>query len=265
VTGHLSGLRIQVLASAHQLLTLLPMAQLFTLQSMSQNQWNLHLSILSADNDTREAPWYAAWNLVLQQIFANFCQPPYLTVTYPQFLVSRHIDTYHPSDDIIDGEGDSGDEDDDDGESYQITLSPSQHPQTTPPNRNHLLRSGAPSLELYRHPSLQLLDTPPAPWANKHSPHGKKSTQIPDFAQLLYQIEANSDGTVPLPIKYQILGPLLIVEVKKCTIQPTALSFMDILLQTDRQAHRVFTTFPHMRKLGVIIAIGAYWTYFEYD
>jgi hypothetical protein len=223
------------------------MAQLFTLQSKSPNQWNLHLSILNADNDTREAPWYAAWNLVLQeQIFANFCQPPYLTVTYPQFPVSRHIDTYHPADDIIDGEGgDSGDEDDD-GESYRITLSPSQHPQTTPPSRNHLLRSGAPSPESYRHPSLQLLDTPPAPWANKHSPPGRKSTRIPDFAQLLYQIEANSDGTVPLPIKYQILGLSLIVEVKKCTIHPTALSFTNILPQTDRQVHRVFTTFPHM-------------------
>jgi hypothetical protein len=75
----------------------------------------------------------------------------------------------------------------------------------------------------------------------------------------------NSDGTVPHPIQYQILSLSLIVEVKKCTNRPTALSFMDILPQTDQQARRVFITFPRMRKLVVIIAIGAYWTYFEYD
>ncbi|KAF8231473.1 hypothetical protein L208DRAFT_1398803 [Tricholoma matsutake] len=244
----------------------IPMAQLFTFQSKSPYQWNFHLSILNADDDTREAPWYAAWDLVLRdQIFANFCQPPYFTVTYPQFPVSRHIDTYHLADDIIDDEGGSDDDEDDGGGSCRMTLSPFQHSQTTPPNRNRLLRPGAPSPEASRRPSTQLLDTPPAPWANNPSPPGKKSTRIPDFAQLLYEVRMNSDGTVPRPIEYRILSLSLIVEVKKCTNRPTAVSFTDILPQTDQQARRVFITFPSMRKLGVIIAIGAYWTYFEYD
>jgi hypothetical protein len=59
--------------------------------------------------------------------FLNFCQPPYFTVTYPQFPVSRHIDTYHLADDIIDDEGDSDDDQDDGGGSCRMTLSPFQH------------------------------------------------------------------------------------------------------------------------------------------
>jgi hypothetical protein len=133
------------------LLTLLPMAQLFTFQSKSPYQWKLHLSILNADGGTREAPWYAAWDLVLRdQIFANFCQPPYFTVTYPQSPVSRHIDTCHLADE------------DDGGASCRRTFSPFQHSQTTPPNRNRLLRPGAPSPEASRRPSTQLLDTSPS-------------------------------------------------------------------------------------------------------
>lgn len=239
------------------------MAQPLTFRSKSTYQWKLHLSIIDADNDAREAPWYAAWDLVLRdQIFANFCGPPYFTVTYPQFPVSKHIDTYHPADDII---GDDSD-DDDDGASGQITLSPSlSHSQTTPPNRNRLIRHGAPSPEPFRGSPSQLMDTPPGPAANSPLPPGKKSTRITDFAQLLYQVRVKSDGTIPYPIEFRKHSLLLIVEVKRCAMLPNLLAFIDILPQTDQQAHRVFTTFPTMQRFGAIIAIGAYWTYVEYD
>ena len=37
------------------------------------------------------------------------------------------------------------------------------------------------------------------------------------------------------------------------------------MLQTDQQARRAFAMFPNVSVLGVILAIGPYWTYVEYD
>ena len=54
-------------------------------------EWILHLAIAEALGDSREGPWYGAWNIVLKDIlFKSFCIPPLLTVTYPQFLVSEY-------------------------------------------------------------------------------------------------------------------------------------------------------------------------------
>jgi hypothetical protein len=34
-------------------------------------------------DDPREAPWYGPWNIVLQDLFQDFCPPPFCTTTYP--------------------------------------------------------------------------------------------------------------------------------------------------------------------------------------
>jgi hypothetical protein len=58
-------------------------------------EWALHLVIAGALGDSREAPWYGAWNIVLKDIlFESSCLLPLLTVTYPQFPLSKNIDTH---------------------------------------------------------------------------------------------------------------------------------------------------------------------------
>ena len=59
------------------------------------NEWHLYIAIKDADTDTREAPWYGPWDIALwNYIFALFCGPPYLTITYPQFPMSKYIDIW---------------------------------------------------------------------------------------------------------------------------------------------------------------------------
>lgn len=69
--------------------------------------WVLNLAILHASNDTREAPWYGPWNIVLQDLFRDFCQWANLiyTTTYPQFPLVKDIDV------VVDSEGEDSDED----------------------------------------------------------------------------------------------------------------------------------------------------------
>ena len=55
----------------------------------TSGEWHLHIAITDAALDHREAPWYGPWNIILRDfIFLSFCQPPYMTITYPQFPVS---------------------------------------------------------------------------------------------------------------------------------------------------------------------------------
>src|SRR5258708_26505594 len=73
-------------------------------------EWVLHLAIAEALGDSREAPWYGAWNIVLKDIiFESFCLPPLLTVTCPQFPLSKNIATRDLEDDKIVDEDDSDD------------------------------------------------------------------------------------------------------------------------------------------------------------
>jgi len=64
-----------------------------TLASKPVNYWILNLAIAQARNDPREAPWYGPWNVVLQQLFQNFCPKGFATATYPQFPLVENIDT----------------------------------------------------------------------------------------------------------------------------------------------------------------------------
>jgi hypothetical protein len=54
----------------------------------------LNLAILHASHDPREAPWYGPWNIVLQDLFRDFCRAnsSFFTATYPQFPLTKDID-----------------------------------------------------------------------------------------------------------------------------------------------------------------------------
>ena len=140
-----------------------------TLDSKSELGWQLHLSIADASGDKREAPWYGPWCIVLNNfLFRNFCPRGYLTVTYPQFPLTKDVDTYNPEDENIE------DDDTDSQTKKNAVLSPStpskfparQRNPATPPSRaiSHQagpLRFSAPSPEVYKGFRQDLPQTPP--------------------------------------------------------------------------------------------------------
>lgn len=212
------------------------------------NEWCLHISIAEAQSDTREAPWYGPWDIVLRDfLFSSFCKPPYFAITYPQFPVSKHIDT----DNADDYDDDCDDGYDDDDNDVQMSQSPN--------------RSAAPSPEIFRGSRSLLPPTPPkiSPKSPPFPPPKQRTTRIPDFIEMLYAIELNPNGTIPIPIQYasQII---LLVEIKKSTLHPSVKLFADIIHQTDHQARHAFYTSPDTNILGIIIAVGPFWRYVEY-
>jgi hypothetical protein len=197
------------------------------------NEWHLYIAIKDADADTREAPWYGPWDIVLRNyIFALFCGPPYLTITYPQFPVSKHIDTYYPEDDNVQDDEDS----DDNGSHVQMTRSPSVSPYATPQhNRTAPIRSAAPSPEVLRGSPSERLHTPPRlPTMSRKI----RSTRIPDFVQLLYKVKINPDDTLDKYVK----RIMLLVEIKRCADIPSAASFVAILPQLYLMFRKSLTT-----------------------
>jgi hypothetical protein len=144
-------------------------------KSKTLNEWRLHIAIAEAESDTREAPWYGVWDIFLQDfLFFSFCTPPHFTITYPQFPVSKHVDTDN---------ADDYDYYDDDSE--QLSQSPN-----------------IPfSPEIFRGSRGQLLPTPPRVSPDS-PPLKKRTTRIPDFVQLLYEIITDLNGTIPIPITY---------------------------------------------------------------
>ena len=74
-----------------------------TLASKPPYYWALNLAILQASNDSREAPWYGPWNIVLKNMFQDFCPAKFYTATYPQFPLVKGIDA-------VDSEEDESDE-----------------------------------------------------------------------------------------------------------------------------------------------------------
>ena len=173
-------------------------------------------------------------------------EPPYFTITYPQYPVSKHIDTDNASEDDNDEDGD-GDDDD--------TVQMAQFPD----------RSAAPSPKIFRGSRSLLPPTPPkvSPHRPTRPPPKQRTTRIPDFIQLLYQIRYNDNRTICSPIQYRS-RIILLVEIKKITVVPTMQHFVDVFYQTDLQARHAFYTSPDTNTLGVIIAIGPFWTYAEY-
>jgi hypothetical protein len=206
--------------------------------SKTLNEWRLHIAISQAQSDTREAPWYGPWDIILRDfLFSPFCKPPYFTITYPQFPVSKNVDTDNADDNDYDYY--------DDEDSLQMAQSTN--------------RAAAPSPENFRGSRSLLPPTPSPP----PPPPTQRTTRIPDFIQLLYQIRCNPDGTIPSPIEYTS-RIILLVEIKRSTLNPTVKLFADILYQADHQARHTFHTSPNTDGLGVILAIGPFWTYVEY-
>ncbi|KAF9459180.1 hypothetical protein BDZ94DRAFT_1325002 [Collybia nuda] len=61
---------------------------------MKSTNGDLAIAIEAAKTDTREAPWYGVWNIILtQKLFNNFCKKPCSTITYPQFPLTSDVDT----------------------------------------------------------------------------------------------------------------------------------------------------------------------------
>jgi hypothetical protein len=213
---------------------------------------------------------------------------PLLTVTYPQFPLSKTIDTHYAEDDILDDEDtddeDEGGRDDDDYDRMAQSPSPPHHPtmphalgrysipspESYPQARrgpshggiaqspSSPLRYSAPSPESYRGSSSSHADQGPIP------PCKKCSTCIPDFVQLVYKLAVKPDHKIDRPVLIQN-RIVLLVENKADMVDPTLVDFNCITRQTDQQARRAFVLFPNVDTLGVILAIGPYWTYIEYD
>ena len=231
-----------------------------TLASMSPYDWLLKLAVLQASNDPREAPWYGPWNIVLKDMFQDFCpkKREFITATYPQSPLVKDIETV-----VSDSEEESSDEEMPEAGVYPLPLikylltrinsilqvkdsrrSAAHIPESSKSHRD--FRSGPPRLS----PSLK-------------KPRQRRSVHIPDFVQLLYKINVNEDGTIDDPLLYRT-GILLMVEIRKASAFCQKFEILSVLDQTDEQAQHAFASFPRVNVFGLIIAVGDCWTYREY-
>lgn len=108
--------------------------------------WELYLSILYATSDTREAPWYAPWNIALKDfLFRDFVPWPFFTITYPQFPLTATADTYSEQDEFNDGDEylDTDDDDDADDDSLYPTSPRSYRHTSMSPDRVSMMGDGS--------------------------------------------------------------------------------------------------------------------------
>jgi len=70
--------------------------------------------------------------------------------------------------------------------------------------------------------------------------------------------------TVDIPLRY-LVGPLLLVEIKRADQSCQFFDFTEVFEQTTQQARHAFASFPKVNIIGVITALGDCWTYREYD
>ena len=70
--------------------------------------------------------------------------------------------------------------------------------------------------------------------------------------------------TVDIPLRY-LVGPLLLVEIKRADQSCQLFDFTEVFEQTAQQAPHAFASFPKVNIIGVITALGDCWTYREYD
>ena len=130
-------------------------------------------------------------------------------------------------------------------------------------------RSAAPSPESpeaskgFRSFRSGLPQTPPRLSPSSKKLRQRRSVRIPDFAQLLYEIKVNKDGTVDSPPICRS-GVLLLVEIKRAASSCQIFEILLVLDQTDEQAHHAFASYPRVNVFGLIISLGDCWTYREY-
>ncbi|KAF8161696.1 hypothetical protein B0H34DRAFT_702167 [Crassisporium funariophilum] len=249
---------------------------------MPQRDLKFRVALGTALADNREAPWYGVWNWVLTKvIFEDLCSDSggkSTTVTYPQYPLTHDIDTYE--DGPPTQPSPSVDEDD--------FMSDAANTPSTPPTSSDRA-SGAPSppdwikrrtgvditsyspeapparhAHLHRMSSPASLDDPSPTSAMADSPSlprkSKRSTRIPDFAEILHEYVGDT-------LRKHIL---LLVENKKSPSfkgqRIEADDFLDVVGQTVEQVTHTFLSSDnaHINTIGVIVALGHYWKYVEY-
>ncbi|KAH0590071.1 hypothetical protein H2248_000248 [Termitomyces sp. 'cryptogamus'] len=216
-------------------------------------------------NSGQEAPWYGVYNWILSQvIFLDLCDDPLnqlTTITYPQSPLTKDIDTDMPEeyDDDNDDDDDDDDEndnnDDDDITMDLMNAADLAHGDTncdTPSTPPGLVRAMAPSPES---------DNPNFHFSNFHPPSS------PLVCYQKARIVGPDARATMAPSPPEISTLLLIVEIKKeQPLPPDFLAFRPAIKQTKRQAMHAFlsTDFLHVGTIGVIVALGQDWKYFEY-
>ena len=202
--------------------------------------------------------------------------PPFVTVTYPQFPLTKDVNTFSPKDENIDND------DSDSQTENKAVCSPStpskfparQRNPVTPPSHaishhgpgepNATLRFSAPSPEVFKGFRHDLPQTPPTPSIQPLSSRPQRSIRIPDFAQLIYKLKLNTDKMLDDPPVY-MKRIILLVEIKPKVDVPQRWGFLKIFRQTEQQARYAFASYPAVDTLGVIVALGDFWTYREYE
>ncbi|KAG1860894.1 hypothetical protein F4604DRAFT_1788753 [Suillus subluteus] len=175
----------------------------------------LYLAISAAVNDTRqrECPWYAVWDICLNQyLFADSNTQTTACSTIPQYSLVWTYDV---------------DVDDNSTPSSHSSSPADDHMQVSPPPQH-----------------LQL---------------SKRSVKIPDFVQVLHRTIQPEE----FPPCFGEQRVILIVEVKP-GLKRYRFNFSGILhSQVAKQAMHAFAADPNLRSLGVILACGLYWAYYE--
>jgi hypothetical protein len=128
------------------------------------------------------------------------------------------------------------------------------------------VRFAAPSPEVFKGFRQDLLQTPPklSPQRCKSQKQKKRSTRIPDFAQLVFRIKIHPTNSLDDP-PIHTKRIMLLVEIKRAVLNCDVWYFDSVLDQTDRQACRAFASCPEVNTLGLIVALGDCWTYREYS
>ncbi|KAG1812488.1 uncharacterized protein BJ212DRAFT_1369974 [Suillus subaureus] len=176
----------------------------------------LYLAIDAAANDLsqRECPWYAVWNICLNQyLFAHSNTQTTACSTIPQYSLvwTYDVDVDH-------------------------NITPSSH--SSSPASNHMQVS------------------PPPP---QHLQLSKRSVKIPDFVQVLHRAIQPQE----LPPRHSQQRVILTVEVKPAL---EATTFDRILnSQVSKQVMYAFASDHTLQSLGVVLACGLYWVYYEVD
>ncbi|KAI0061449.1 hypothetical protein BV25DRAFT_1916820 [Artomyces pyxidatus] len=248
----------------------------------------LKVSIDAIGNDTREAPWYGPWNIVLRDfLFLGTHTAHAISITHPQYPVDRRVDTIDPDADIevntlaqmllsLDMR-----RDEDRGSLGGDTSSVTESPVIVTESVAHLAKppsfvsSAAPtqSIPILASSVDMSPHTPPRQPADpqKQEPTMSKcSTRIPDFAQVAHELACTGDFTnIPLQILRTRVD--LLTEVKappppryRGSHLRTGRIFLNAQMQTRQQAQWAFADDETLTVIGVLLCVGAKWTYIEY-
>ncbi|KAI0063510.1 hypothetical protein BV25DRAFT_1824048 [Artomyces pyxidatus] len=241
-------------------------------------------------NETREAPWYGPWTIVLKEkIFKGMYTGHALSSTYPQYSLVRTFDVYRPEDDdASDTDSDEGGphprrrgdvigdqpvtpmitDDEDQAEKVtqtafgRIAQTPSpETPSITRPRGGRAVTPSPPKSSKYF--DQMLIVTPPNIRKAEKEHKKKSSTRIPDFVQILHQLDRRNGREMDPPegLKSRVI---LLVEVKPTAYFPADSVFVAAFTQTKEQARHAFAEDPNLSRVGVLLCVGRTWSYVEH-